>query len=85
MMTYITLAHDECDFGAPLHLALNMLTLSAVSRPGLKFFQQEGVKLIRKAYEHLNRDAFADIIQAHVESRGGLASPTDLRALDMLQ
>lgn len=63
LITYVQFANDECDYGEGLELGLDLFCFGGSSlHPFIK-------NLLPVAYQLLGRPLFAQIIEAHLESR----------------
>lgn len=63
VITYASIAMDECDFGTGLEAGI------ALFCSGLKELQPSALSSLTVAYSLLNREAFSKIIQAHLKYR----------------
>ena len=59
----VQFANDECDYGEGLELGLDMFSFGSTHLHG------QILHLMPLAYQLLGRDAFADIITAHLQDR----------------
>lgn len=59
----VQFANDECDYGEGLELGLDMFSF------GSSHLHGQIMHLLPLAYQLLNRDAFADVITAHLQDR----------------
>lgn len=63
VLTYASIAADECDFGTPLELGIDMFC------QGHPCFDRSTKQFMSMAYNLLNRSYFADIIDIHLKNR----------------
>ncbi|XP_017786223.1 PREDICTED: UPF0609 protein C4orf27 homolog [Nicrophorus vespilloides] len=63
VITYASIAADECDFGTGLELGLNIMAF------GLKCLDKTAITFLTNSYTLLKRDEFAKIAKAHMENR----------------
>ncbi|XP_059482614.1 histone PARylation factor 1 [Neocloeon triangulifer] len=73
LITYANIANDECDFGGPLELGINLFC------DGHEIFHPQVEGILISTYHLLNRSQFADILKAHISS--GRKRGTDLSIL----
>lgn len=62
VLTYASIAIDECDFGTGLELGLNILA------HGVKELRGTALQFLRSSYKLLKRDTFARIAEAHLSN-----------------
>ncbi|XP_068627885.1 histone PARylation factor 1-like [Battus philenor] len=63
VITYASIAVDECDFGTGLELGINLFC------SGIKELESSAASSLCSAYSLLNRDTFNKIVQAHLKNR----------------
>lgn len=63
VITYASIALDECDFGTGVELGWNLLFY------GIDSVNATTLRFLRDSYNLLNRDAFAKIAEAHLSNR----------------
>ena len=63
IITCVQFANDECDYGQGLELGLDLFSF------GGDVFHKTISNLLPLAYQLLGRQAFADIIKAHLDCR----------------
>lgn len=63
ILTAVTIANDECDFGTGLELGIDIFCY------GDECFNSTVSRVLKTAYALLNRHTFADIIDLHLKER----------------
>lgn len=63
VLTFASIALDECDFGTGLELGLNILA------HGVKTLNATAIRFLTSSYNLLNRDVFAKIAEVHLNCR----------------
>lgn len=61
VITYATIAVDECDFGTGLEIGIDLFC------SGLKELQSNAASSLSTVYSLLKRDAFAKIIKVNID------------------
>ncbi|XP_065347625.1 histone PARylation factor 1 [Cloeon dipterum] len=62
LITYANIANDECDFGGPLELGINMFC------HGNELFHPQIMGVLVATYQLLGRPQYAEILKAHIKS-----------------